>query len=99
MRREACEKAWLAVIKAVDKVLDEHNLPIDPADPKVFQKRRMSLAAMVDIDPAMGRLPGLYSEVADYLHGACFYDGTDNTYIERIFTTIVPEILDLTNTD
>ena len=45
-KRAACEKAWLAVVKAVDAYLDGNDLHVDSGDEQAFSKRQMNLGIL-----------------------------------------------------
>lgn len=68
-RREAAEKAWLAVIEATDTILGSGGISVTPGR-SAHAERKRSLEQMGRRD-----LSQEYSIFADQFHGDCFYDG------------------------
>jgi hypothetical protein len=95
-KRQACEKGWLAVTEAVDQFLATHNIFIKKGSPEAHAKRSTSLANLVGVDPNAAKLIDLVPQVADLLHGACFYDGEDSPYYDQVLKKTVQKILQLT---
>lgn len=95
-KRQACEKGWLAVTEAVDKFLATRGKFIKKDSPDAHAKRNVHLADLAEIDPTILNLPGLVAEVADLLHGTCFYAGEDSPYFDAVLKQTVRKILELT---
>jgi len=95
-RRQACEKAWLAVTIAVDEFLATKGrfVPKGTADTHVM--RNVFLADLAMINEDAKRLVQLVPIIAEILHGACFYAGKDMPYCDQLLETTVREILDRT---
>lgn len=95
-RREACEKAWLAVVEAVDAFLKKNNMYVHKGKPEAHSERKEFLAKLAFKDMTARRITSLVSEVTEYLHGTCFYEGKDSAYMDVLLNETVKEILELT---
>jgi hypothetical protein len=95
-KRQACEKGWLAVTEAIDQFLATKGKFIKKGSPDVHAKRNAFIAELVDIDPAARHLAVKVSQIADQLHGTCFYAGEDRPYFDEVLKKTVREILELT---
>jgi hypothetical protein len=95
-RREACEKGWLAVVGAVDIFLARNGMRVNAGDIGAHKERKDLLFKLADTDMTARRIANLMSEVADSLHGTCFYDGKDSKYMTTVLNETVSEILVLT---
>ncbi|HME56539.1 MAG TPA: PaREP1 family protein [Candidatus Lokiarchaeia archaeon] len=98
-KREACEKAWLAVVKAVDAYLDKNDLHVDTGSRDAFSERRVNLGKLASKGNDAKRLSRLNGEASDYLHVAGFHEGKELDYIDVVFKETVQEILELTDAD
>jgi hypothetical protein len=98
-KREAYEKAWFAVVKAVDAYLDKNDLHVDTGSRDAFSERRANLGKLASKNNDAKRLSRLYGETSDYLHGAGFYEGKEFDYIDLVFKETVQEILELNDAD
>jgi len=95
-KRQACEKGWLAVTEAIDQYLAQHGIHIPKGSAETHVKRTKALADLVGIIPEAESLSVIVSEIADKLHGACFYGGEDSPYFDTVLKKRVREILELT---
>ncbi len=97
-RKEACEKGWLAVTRALDPFLAERTGIFPKAgEAEAHKDRNRALGRLADIDPDQAwKLTQLVSTVKEQLHGACFYAGVDNAQNTKILEQDVREILSLT---
>ena len=95
-RREACEKGWLAVVEAVDKYLAGNGMHVHKGKPEAHSERKDFLARLASKDMNARRISMLVSEVTEYLHGSCFYEGKDSEYMDIVLNEMVQEILELT---
>jgi len=95
-KRQACEKGWLAVTEAIDQFLASKgkHIPKDTAETHV--KRNKALADLVGTVPKAKPLVSMVAEIADQLHGTCFYGGEDSEYHTTLLKNTVREILELT---
>ena len=96
-KRQACEKGWLAVTEAVDQFLKtHHNIHIPTGTPEAHGKRNKALADLVGIAPEAEPLSEKVAEIAEKLHGTCFYLGEDSPHFDTVLKKKVREILELT---
>ena len=95
-KRQACEKGWLAVTEAVDAYLASRGIYIPKGMADTHVKRNRALADLVGVTPEAEPLTKKVSEIADQLHGACFYGGEDSPYYTSVLKKTVREILELT---
>ncbi len=95
-RRQACEKAWLAVTIAVDEFLATkgRSVPKGTADTHVM--RNAFLAELAPSNDDAKRLVLLVPVIAEMLHGTCFSAGKDMPYCDQLLETTVREILERT---
>lgn len=95
---QACEKAYLASLKAIDKyILEQDGTKIRAGEPDAHSQRKDTLEAMAlkGVKHA-GDLFRLLGEITDVLHGGCYYRCKVPTqYIKDVyFKQLVPEILE-----
>jgi len=95
-RREACEKGWLAVMEAVDEFLASKGRVIPKGTADSHVKRNAALADLADQDPSLVSLKQMVSDIADSLHGACFYGNQESPYYDKLLKKTVREILEKT---
>ena len=95
-KRQACEKGWLAVTEAVDQFLTTKDKFVKKGSPDAHAKRNAHLADLAEIDPTLNQLPTFVSEIADQLHGTCFYAGEDSPHFDKVLKQTVRRILELT---
>ncbi len=95
-KRQACEKGWLAVTEAVDAYLASRGIYIPKVSADTHVKRNKALADLVGITPEAEALSAMVSEIADKLHGTCFYGGEDSSHFDTVLKKKVREILELT---
>jgi hypothetical protein len=95
-KRQACEKGWLAVTEAVNQFLASKGMFVKVGSAREHVERGKFLATLARTDPDMEQLANKVSEVADQLHGQCFYGGEDVPYYDTVLKRTVREILELT---
>jgi hypothetical protein len=95
-KRQACEKGWLAVTEAVDQFLDTKGKYIPKGTADTHVKRNKALADLVGTTPEAQQLVSMVAEIADQLHGTCFYGGEDSEYHTTLLRKTVRQILKLT---
>ena len=95
-KRQACEKGWLAVTEAIDQFLASKGKHIPKGTAETHVKRNKALADLVGTIPEAQPLVSMVAEIADQLHGTCFYGGEDSEYHTTLLKTTVREILELT---
>ena len=95
-KRQDCEKGWLAVTEAVDKYLATHGIYIPKGSAEAHVKRTTALANLVGIAPEAQELSVAVSQIADQLHGACFYGGEESPQFDTVLRNVVRKILELT---
>ncbi len=95
-KRQACEKGWLAVTEAIDLFLATKGKYIKKGSPDAHAKRNAYLAELTELDPEAIKLADSVAQIADQLHGTCFYAGEDRPYFDQVLKKKVREILELT---
>jgi len=95
-KRQACEKGWLAVTEAVDQFLTTKGKFVKKGSPEAHSDRKAFLATLANTDLEMEQLAIKVSQIADQLHGGCFYEGRDTPYYDKVLKQTVREILELT---
>lgn len=95
-RRQACEKAWLAVVEAVDDFLATKGRVIQTGTAEAHVKRIAMLSDLAQDDKELVDLKRDVSEVAESLHGACYYGGFDSKYNDALMKNTVRRILEQT---
>ncbi len=95
-KRQACEKGWLAVTEAVDAFLAQHNKHVPKGTGEAHVKRQQFLGELSEIDTEAYQIIDLVSQVADQLHGGCFYGGIDIPHYDTVLKQTVRKILELT---
>jgi hypothetical protein len=95
-KRQACEKGWLAVTEAVDQFLATKGKFVKKGSPDSHAKRNAFLAELASTDPAIDQLGIFVSQIADQLHGTCFYAGEDGPHFDQVLKKTVRKILEMT---
>ena len=95
-KRQACEKGWLAVTEAVDQFLATKGQYVRRGMAEAHGDRTDFLLTLAGSEPEIAQLAAKVSQVADQLHGICFYAGRDNPYYDKVLKKTVREILELT---
>lgn len=95
-RRQACEKGWLAAVTAVDEFLASKGRVVHKGAPDAHAKRNKYLADLAMNDENVRELRPLIADVAESLHGACFYAGEESPYYDVVLEKVVREILERT---
>lgn len=95
-RREACEKGWLAVVEAVDLFLKRNGLSVHKGSAEAHSERKFFLSRLASKNSNARKILKLTSEVSEYLHGVCFYEGKDSDYMDILLKETVLEIIELT---
>ena len=95
-KRQSCEKGWLAVTEAVDQFLTTKGKYVRKGTADAHGDRTKFLATLASTDPEMEQLAIKVSQIADQLHGGCFYAGQDTPYYDKVLKKTVREILELT---
>jgi hypothetical protein len=87
-------KSIALVFLVLERRVHERVVPKGTAD--THTKRNKYLADFAMDDENVQRLRQLFSEVADSLHGACFYAGEESPYYDVVLEKTVREILERT---
>jgi hypothetical protein len=95
-KRQACEKGWLAVTEAVDQYLAAHGIVIKKGTAEAHVQRMTNLANLVGIEPEAKQLTEKVPQIAELLHGACFYGGEESPHFDTVLKKTVRQILELT---
>jgi len=95
-QREACEKGWLAVIKAVNEFLASKGWVIPKGTADSHVKCNVALADLADQDPSLVTLKQMVSDIADSLHGACYCGNQESPYYDKLLKKTVRDILEKT---
>ena len=98
-RRQACEKSWLAMVKAVDLYLSSNGYHVQVVTADAHVQRKEFLNKLAAKDMTARRVSNLMSEITENLHGTCFYAGKDSPHIDIILNEDVKEILELSGCD
>jgi hypothetical protein len=95
-KRQACEKAWLAVTLSVDDFLASKGRVIQKGTAEAHVKRIAMLSDLAQDNNELIDLKRDVSEVAENLHGACYYGGFDSAYNDILLKKTVRRILEKT---
>jgi hypothetical protein len=95
-RRQSCEKAWLAVTMSVDDFLATKGRIIQKGTAEAHAKRIAMLSDLAQDNKELIDLKRDVAEVAESLHGACYYGGFDSAYNDFLINKTVRRILEST---